>query len=165
MHLQLSRLAGARKVIVSEPSAERRLLAGELGATLTVDPARQDLGEIVRQETDGDGADVVIAAIGVPRLVNQLLEITRPGGRVNLFAGYSGAGETTISANLIHYGELVLTGTSACTRENFRQALNLLSSGQFKAGPLVTHRFPLSKIEEAFETTRTGAGLRVVVEP
>jgi L-iditol 2-dehydrogenase len=165
MHLQLSRLAGARKLIVSEPSAERRLLAGELGATRTVDPTNENLPEIVAQETDGDGADVVVAAIGVPRLVNQLLEITRPGGRVNLFAGFSGEGEATISANLIHYGELVVTGTSACTRDDFRQALHLLSSGQFKAGPLVTHHFPLSQIEDAFETTRSGAGLRVVVEP
>ncbi len=165
MHLQLSRLAGARTVLVSEPSAERRTLAGELGATRTVDPTQENLAEIVRNETEGDGADVVIAAIGVPMLVNQLLQITRPGGRVNLFAGYSGEGEATISANLIHYGEIVLTGTSACTREDFRQALHLLSSGQFQAGPLVTHRFPLAQIEEAFETTRSGAGLRVVVTP
>jgi L-iditol 2-dehydrogenase len=97
--------------------------------------------------------------------VNTLLRVTRPGGRVNLFAGYSGTGEATIEANLIHYGELNVTGTSACTREDFRQALDLLSSGQLQAGPLVTHRFPLARIEEAFETTRDGSGLRVVVEP
>jgi L-iditol 2-dehydrogenase len=165
MHLQLSRLAWARKVLVSEPNQARRLLAAQLGATRAVDPAAEDLAQIVKGETDGDGADVVIAAIGVPRLVNDLLAVTRPGGRVNLFAGYSDTGETTIEANLIHYGELVLTGTSACTREDFRTALNLLTSGQLKAGPLVSHHFPLEQIEQAFETTRTGAGLRVVVEP
>ena len=165
MHLQLSRLAGARKVLVSEPSADRRALAGELGATRTVDPTTENLDQVVADESNGDGADVVIAAIGVPKLVNQLLAITRPGGRVNLFAGYSGEGETTISANLIHYGELIVTGTSACTRDDFRKALDLLESEQVKAAPLVTHRFPLSQIEEAFETTRSGAGLRVVVEP
>jgi L-iditol 2-dehydrogenase len=165
MHLQLSRLAGARKLIVSEPSAERRALATELGATRTVDPTAENLEQIVLDESGGDGADVVIAAIGVPKLVNQLLTITRPGGRVNLFAGYSGDGETTISANLIHYGELILTGTSACTRDDFRKALDLLTSGQFRAAPLVTHRYPLAQIATAFETTRSGAGLRVVVEP
>jgi L-iditol 2-dehydrogenase len=165
MHLQLSRLAGARKVIVSEPSAPRRRLAAELGATHTVDPTEQSLADTVQAETDGAGADVVIAAIGVPKLVNELLTIARPGGRVNLFAGYSGEGEATISANLIHYGELVLTGTSACTREDFRQSLNLLTGGQFKAAPLISHRFPLDQIDTAFATTRSGAGLRVVVTP
>ncbi|MGH2351866.1 MAG: zinc-dependent dehydrogenase [Chloroflexota bacterium] len=165
MHLQLARLCGARTVLVSEPAAGRRALAGELGATRTVDPTAEDLAEVVKEETGGDGADVVVAAIGVPRLVNDLLAVARPGGRVNLFAGYSGTGETTIEANLIHYGELIVTGTSGCTREDFRQSLNLLSSGQFNAGPLVTHRFPLEQIEAAFQTTRSGAGLRVVVEP
>lgn len=165
MHLQLVRLGGARKVLVSEPSATRRRLADQLGATRTIDPDAEDLATAVKEETDGDGADVVVAAIGVPRLVNMLLAVTRPGGRVNLFAGYSGTGETTLEANLIHYGELVVTGTNACTREDFRQALHLLSGGQFQAAPLVTHRFPLEQIAEAFEVTRSGAGLRVVVEP
>ena len=108
---------------------------------------------------------MTVAAIGVAGLTNTLLNVTRPGGRVNLFAGYSGTGETTLEANLIHYGELVVTGTNACTREDFRIALDLLASGQFKAGPLVSHRFPLEQIEAAFETTRSGEGLRVVVEP
>jgi L-iditol 2-dehydrogenase len=165
MHLQLARLQGARKVLLSEPQAERRELAAELGATRTIDPTTEDLAAAVAEETEGVGADVVVAAIGVAGLVNTLLQVTRPGGRVNLFAGYGGTGEATIEANLIHYGELVVTGTNACTREDFRQALHLLSSGQFRAGPLVTHRFPLEQIAEAFETTRSGAGLRVVVEP
>lgn len=165
MHLQLATMCGARKVLVSEPNEGRRRLAGELGASRTIDPTAEDLAAVVAEETDGDGADVVVAAIGVPQLVNQLLTVTRPGGRVNLFAGYSGTGETTIHANLIHYGELIVTGTSACTREDFRHALQLLAGGQFKAAPLVTHRFPLHEIEQAFETTRSGAGLRVVVRP
>jgi L-iditol 2-dehydrogenase len=165
MHLQLARLAGAGKVLVSEPNAQRRRLAEALGADRTIDPTAEDLARAVQDETGGDGVDVAIAAIGVPQLVNQLLAVTRPGGRVNLFAGYSGAGETTIEANLIHYGELVVTGTSACTREDFRQALDLLTGGRFKAAPLVTHRFPLEAIDDAFETTRSGAGLRVVVQP
>ena len=165
MHLQLARSAGARAVIVSEPDAQRRTQAAQLGASVTVDPTKDDLAAIVRAATDGDGADVVIAAIGVPQLVNQLLELTRPGGRVNLFAGYSGLGEATISANLIHYGELVVTGTSACTRDTFRTALNLLQSGQVDVSSLASHRFPLDQVQAAFETTRSGAGLRVVVTP
>jgi L-iditol 2-dehydrogenase len=165
MHLQLARLQGARKVLVSEPSAPRRALAGELGATRTIDPTAEDLLTAVKEETNGDGADVTVAAIGVAGLTNTLLNVTRVGGRVNLFAGYAGTGETTLEANLIHYGELIVTGTNACTREDFRIALDLLAGGQFQARPLVTHRFPLEQIEEAFETTRTGEGLRVVVEP
>ena len=165
MHLQLARASGARKLLVSEPAAQRRALAEDLGATRTIDPTSEDLADIVRGETDGDGADVVVAAIGVTSIVNQLLEVTRPGGRVNLFAGYSGAGETTLSANLIHYGELIVTGTSACTRDDFRTALSLIESRQVDVKALASHTFPLERVNEAFETTRAGAGLRVVVTP
>lgn len=165
MHLQLARASGARKLLVSEPSAQRRALASQLGATRAIDPTAEDLVEVVRAETDGDGADVVVAAIGVTQIVNLLLEVTRPGGRVNLFAGYSGAGETTLSANLIHYGELIVTGTSACTRADFRTALNLIESRQVDVKALASHTFPLEDVSEAFETTRSGAGLRVIVCP
>jgi L-iditol 2-dehydrogenase len=165
MHLQIARLAGARKVLVSEPVAGRRRLAADLGAARTIDPREEDLAEIVKHETDGEGADVVVAAIGVTQIVNDLLAVTRPGGRVNLFAGYGGTGEATIEANLIHYGELIVTGTSGCTREDFRQALHLLTSGRMNVRPLVTHQFPLEQIDAAFSTTRSGAGLRVLVTP
>jgi L-iditol 2-dehydrogenase len=165
MHLQLARMSGAHKVIVSEPSAQRRALAGELGATRTVDPTAENLAEIVLAETDGDGADVVVAAIGVAQIVNDLLKLARPAGRVNLFAGYSGAGDAQIEANLIHYGELTVTGTSACTREDFRRALAILETGQIDVKTIASHTFPLEQIDEAFQTTRSGAGLRVIVQP
>lgn len=165
MHVQMSRLAGARAVIVSEPSGARREQAMAMGATEAIDPTVHDVGDVIRARAGGFGADVAIAAIGVPGLVMDLLRWVRPGGRVNLFAGYAGAGEATISANLIHYGELVVTGTSACTSEDFRVALGLLTEGRIDAAALVSHRFPLEDVREAFDVTRRGAGLRVVVTP
>jgi L-iditol 2-dehydrogenase len=165
MHVQMSRLAGARAVIVSEPSAPRREQALAMGATEAIDPTAHDVGDVIRARSGGFGADVAIAAIGVPDLVLDLLRWVRPGGRVNLFAGYAGAGEVTMSANLIHYGELVVTGTSACTSEDFRVALGLLSERRVDAGALVSHRFPLAEVHEAFDVTRRGVGLRVVVTP
>ncbi len=165
MHVQMSRLAGARVVIVSEPSAARREQALSMGATEAIDPTAHDVGDAIRARSGGYGADVAIAAIGVPGLVMDLLRWVRPCGRVNLFAGYAGAGEATISANLIHYGELIVTGTSACTSEDFRVALGLLSEGRIDASALVSHRFPLAAVHEAFDVTRRGAGLRVVVTP
>ncbi len=165
MHVQMSRLAGARAIIVSEPSTARREQAMAMGATMALDPTHDEVLDVVRSVTGGDGADVAIAAIGVPGLVHDLLRWVRPGGRVNLFAGYAGSGDATISANLIHYGELIVTGTSACTSEDFRVALSLLASGRFDASALVSHQFPLAQVQEAFDVTRRGEGLRVVVTP
>ena len=167
MHLQLARLQGARKVLVSEPSAPPPGPGRRAGGDAHHRPHRH------RSDRGGAGGDGRGrggrdrgGASAWPRSTNTLLNVTRPGGRVNLFAGYSGTGEATIEANLIHYGELVVTGTNACTREDFRIALDLLAGGQLKAGPLVSATASrCERSRRAFETTRSGEGLRVVVEP
>jgi L-iditol 2-dehydrogenase len=58
-----------------------------------------------------------------------------------------------------------VTGTSACTREDFRRALTVLETGQLDVKTIASHTFPLEQIDEAFQTTRSGAGLRVIVTP
>ena len=84
MHMQLSRIAGAKQVIVSEPNEMRRQVALELGADKVVDPTKENLEQIISDATGGMGADVIIMAIGVPALVNSTLKLCKKGGTVNL---------------------------------------------------------------------------------
>src|ERR671910_247208 len=85
-HLQLALLAGARTVIVSEPSEERQSFAKDLGAHVTVDPESEDLSGVVAEHTDGLGAAVVLICIGIPQLVNEAFELARLGGRIDVSA-------------------------------------------------------------------------------
>ena len=96
MHMQLSRIAGAKQVIVSEPNEMRRQVALELGADKVVDPTKENLEQIISDAAGGMGADVIIMAIGVPALVNSTLKLCKKGGTVHLFAGFAGTGECTI---------------------------------------------------------------------
>ncbi|CAN5641024.1 zinc-dependent dehydrogenase [soil metagenome] len=164
-HLQLALLAGARTVIVSNRSEARRNFATELGAHVTVDPASEDLWEVVAEHTDGLGADVSVICVGRPQLVNDALRATRKGGQVNVFAGLAGDGWSEIEANLIHYNELVLTGASDSKRRDYDTALRLIESGRIDAGRMVTHRFPLKETEKAIETSAGGEGIKVAVMP
>lgn len=164
-HLQLSLLAGAGAVIVSEPSQSRREFAHELGAHVTVDPTNEDLASIVNEETDGLGVDVTILCIGIPQLVNDAFGVTRKGGRVNIFAGLAGKGWAEVEANLIHYKELEVTGTSDSRRRDYEMALRLIESGRIDVKSMVTHRFPLESVEEALDTTASGEGIKVAVMP
>ncbi len=165
MHLQLARQAGATKIIISEPSGERRALAGEMGADMCVNPQEGDLTEAVLKETQGLGADVTVLAIGVPALINEAFEMTRKQGSVNLFAGYAGKGDATIEANLVHYNELNVTGTASAARWHFHEAMKLVSSGRIDLEKLITHRLPLEEIHKALETVLEGKGMKVVVIP
>jgi L-iditol 2-dehydrogenase len=164
-HLQLSLLAGARTVIVTDISEPRRRTAIEFGAHVAVDPASEDLAGVVAEHTDGLGVDVAVICIGVPALVNDALRLTRKGGNVNIFAGLAKEGWAQIEANLVHYNELTLTGTSNSTREEYGVALRLIESGRVATETMVTHRFPLAQAVEAIDRSASGEGIKVAVMP
>jgi L-iditol 2-dehydrogenase len=164
-HLQLALLAGARAVIVSEPSGGRRSQAERLGATMTVDPTRQNLDEVVEELSRGVGADSSIICVGVPQLVNQAVRLSRSGGRVNVFAGLEGEGWAEIEANLIHYKQVLLTGSANSRRADYETALRLIESGRIDTASMVTHRFPLSAVTDAIAAVTTGAAIKAAVLP
>jgi L-iditol 2-dehydrogenase len=165
MHLQLARLAGASKIIMSEPIEERRVLAKEMGADICVNPRKENLETVVMAETQSLGADATLMAIGVTDLVNEAFKITRKQGNVNLFAGFGGKGESTIEANIIHYNELNVTGTASSAPWHFNEAMKLVASGKINLDKLISHRFPLEEIDMALQTVMDGKGIKVIIVP
>lgn len=165
LHLQLALASGAGQVIVSQPSGPRQEQALRLGASRAVDPDREDLGEAVRDLTHGRGADLSIICAGVPELVNQALDLSRHGGRVSVFAGMKDSGWAKVSANLIHYKQVVLSGSSNCSRADYELALDLIVSGKIDSASLVTHRFPLEQVLDAIGTVGDPAAVKAAVVP
>jgi L-iditol 2-dehydrogenase len=165
LHLQLGLGRGARAVIVSDPSQGRRANAERFGATVTVDPASQDLGAVVGEVSRGVGIDSTIVAIGRAELVNQAVGLARVGGRVNLFAGFKGKGLAEVESNLLHYKQVRLTGTSNARRADYETALRMIETGKVDTASMVTHRFPLRSVTEAIETVTTGQAIKVAVLP
>ena len=165
-HAQLARLAGASKIIVSEPSLVRREFALTVGATRSVDPTAEDLRQVVLEETNGDGVDHAIVCIGYSELVDDAVRCTRKGGgRINLFAGFGGDGTASINLNAIHYGEVDVVGNVGGTVADFKMALDLITSGRVMTGAMITDRFPLAETEQAFKRAMSGEALKVSVLP
>ncbi len=164
-HLQLALLAGARTVMVSEPSAPRRAMATTFGAHITVDPTTEDLPALILEATEGLGMDSIIICIGVPSLVNDALNMARMGGRINIFAGLAAKGWAEVEANLIHYKELEVTGTANSRRADYRSALQLIESGRIKVDTMVTDRFPLRSVHAALDKAASGEGIKIAVMP
>jgi L-iditol 2-dehydrogenase len=159
MHLQLARLRNPARVIVSEPSAARRAEAARFGADVTVEP--DELAEAV-----GDGANVIITAAPAPAAQQQALELAAPGARINFFGGLPrDRSRVELDTNLIHYRELVVTGTTANTTVDCREALDLVISGQVDTAALIGDREPLDAATDAFAAARSGEQLKVVIEP
>src|SRR3989442_9514192 len=162
-HLQLALLAGARSVIVSDPSAPRRAVACSFGAHITIDPTVEDLPTVVSEVTGGLGVDSIIICIGVPTLVNDALNMARQRGHINLFAGLAAKGWAEVEANLIHYKELEVTGSANSRRADYQMALQLIESGRIKGGPVGTYRFPLRSACEALDKVASDEGMKIAV--
>lgn len=163
MHILLARFSGATNIIVSELNEQRREAAARCGATHIIDSTQENLSDVVKGITEGAGADVVIIAIGIPGLVNPSLELARKGGRVNLFAGFSKDDMAEIDVNIIHYNELIVTGASALSREGYKQALSLISSGLIDIEALITHRFSLDEINQAMLSAQKGDAIKIII--
>jgi L-iditol 2-dehydrogenase len=163
LHIKLARFAGARKIIVSEPSEARRAVALQEGADIVVDPTKENLEAIVRDATAGLGADVAIVAIGVPSLANDAIRLVRNRGRVSLFAGFNKGTQAELDVNAIHYNEVIVTGAFGLTRILFERTLSLIASGGLKLESLLTHRFKLAEIETAIKVAEQGSAIKVAI--
>ncbi len=166
MHALLARLKGAARVIVSDPNPRRAAQAAGLGADRAVNPAEEDLAAVVRAESDGRGADAVIVAAPAHAAQEQALRLAAIGGRVNFF-GALPADRPTIAfdSNLVHYRELIVTATTACSTRDCRVSAEIIGSGRVDLAPLVTAVFPLAAAVEALALAQSGDALKVVLDP
>jgi L-iditol 2-dehydrogenase len=152
---RLVQLRGPRRVLVADYRDDALARSAAAGATATVNPARQPLAEAVRELTDGAGADVTFEATGVQAALEAAGACTRMSGTV-VIAGYHQGpprqlplGEWNWNAFRIanaHFRDL------ATILRGMRAGMRLLTSGRVSLDGLVTHRFPLATIDEAFRT-------------
>jgi L-iditol 2-dehydrogenase len=171
LKMMVARAMGARVVMV-DLRKERLDWAKKLGADVTIDASAEDPVAAVRQLTEGEGAEAVIVSPGrVPELVVQALSMAAYLGRVVLFGGYRKGTTIPLDVNIIHYGEVILTGCegigvrpSPTDLLTFKTALDLISAGKVPVGELITHRFPLEEINTAFGVLERMEALKVVLQ-
>jgi len=166
MHMLLAQMQGAARVIVSEISPERLAQAVELGADRAVNPAEEDLAAVIDQESRGEGADVILIAAPAHKAQEEALKLAAIGGRINLFGGLPKDRPTiNFDSNLVHYKELIVTGTTACSTNDCWRAAAIASSGRIDLSKLVSARFPLREVNQAFTAAGDGSAIKVVLEP
>jgi L-iditol 2-dehydrogenase len=166
LHVMLARLKGAGKIFVSEINPDRIGQALKFGADQTINPEEEDLADVVAAETERRGVDVVIVAAPAPQAQAQVLEVAAIGGRINFFGGLPKDRPTIqFDSNQVHYKELIVTGTTACSTHDCRRAAHIVSSGYMDLSKVVGARFPLSEVVEALVFAESGQSLKVVMEP
>jgi L-iditol 2-dehydrogenase len=161
IHLVLARRLGA-VVIVSEPEEGRRAWARKLGAIETIDPMSQDLASRVKELTDGAGADVAVVTAGIAAAVASTLGAVRRQGSIGLFAGFPPNTTVDLDPNIIHYNELILTGSQNATIDQYARTLELLPTLP-DLRQVVSHSFSIDDAPRAYETRLEHEGLKTEV--
>lgn len=150
-------------VVVSDPVAPRRALALGLGAAAAVAP--DELAGAVEGVTGGLGVDAVFDTVGGAGPLAQALQVSRPGGAAVLFAHGAEGERAGFLLNPFFKSERRVVATySGGVAEQARVA-GLLGSGLLDPEPLVSHRMPLDRFDEAVELARTRRALKVLLEP
>ncbi|MEO3860004.1 zinc-binding dehydrogenase [Acrocarpospora sp. B8E8] len=159
LHTQVARSRGAR-VIVADLKPERLETARSLGAHDTIEGSDR---EAILNLTEGRGADVVIVTVGAPAVISAAFELVARNGAVNLFAGTHPKGVVELNPDVPHYDQVAITGSHDFIPHDFATALRLLEFGLVDVAPLISHRFSLDSVADAFETTKQQKGLKSLV--
>jgi len=160
----IARAAGAAKVIASDVNPKRLALAKQMGAHVTIDATRDDVVRAVLAETAGEGADVVCEMSGVPSALHQAFAAVRLGGRVQLLGIPNGQVPVDFANEIIFKGITVYGVIGRKMYDTWNQMRRYLSAGLVDPRPVITHQFPLAKIDEALAAIRSGDAGKIILE-
>jgi L-iditol 2-dehydrogenase len=165
----MARDRGAGRVLLTDVNGQRLELALRVVGAFVDDAwaAGEDNGVAeALSRTGGTGADRVSVAAPSKQAQQAALEIAAKRARVVYFAGLPKHDPVSaLDINQLHYKELAVLGAYGATRRQYRLTMDYLNRRRDELGAVVTHRFPLAQIADAFDTIRSGAGLKMVILP
>jgi L-iditol 2-dehydrogenase len=162
--LMASKLQGAR-LFTSDPIPQRRQKSLSLGAIESFDPSGGRLVDDIRSRTDGRGADAVLVAVAHPSVVTDALAAARPGGRVLLFAANDPVTKIEFPASAVGIDEKEILGSYSAAVDIQDSAADLVLRKKLPVMDIVTHRFPLDRIQEALDLAArpTAESLKILI--
>lgn len=165
IHLQLAKLRGASRIIVTDLRKERLKIAKDLGADIVIDASQEDQLSQIKQITDGLGGDVVIEAVGLPQTWELALNVTRKAGTTLFFGGCPSDTSITLNTERIHYDDMTLKGIFHHNPLSVLQAYRLISSGRFQGKSLITDKMALPELERALLKMSKGECIKIAITP
>jgi threonine 3-dehydrogenase len=160
----IARASGAKKVVTVEPSEFRRDLAKRLGSNVVVNPVKENVRHCILEETEGEGADVVLEMSGNATAIGQGLQGLRSGGYISLLGIPSRPVSLDLADGVIFKGATVQGISGRRVFETWYQTRGFLDSGM-DLSPVITHEMPLADFHTAFELVRNGQSGKVVMYP
>jgi 2-desacetyl-2-hydroxyethyl bacteriochlorophyllide A dehydrogenase len=163
---QIVKVYGATRTFISDIAAENVAIAEHVGVdfSLNLSDGTKCLRELVMEKTDSEGVDLAFNTVGTTASILESLEILKKGGTLVLMATKD---DELHLPSLLLSGERSIRTSSNAMYTDFPRVIEMVSAGQVKVDPLITHRFSLSDAVGAFETacnkSKTGA-VKVIID-
>jgi len=165
LHLTLAKAKGIEKVITTDVSDYRLNIAKNLGATATI-KADEDVISIVKKLNEGRSPDCIIVCAGAVSAAKQAIESVGPGGTIVFFAVPKPGVNIEIPINDYWRNEVTIMTSYGAAPEDLDEAYEWIKTKKINVVKLISHRFPLSKVGEAFKIVcEAGESMKVILEP
>ncbi|ULL19216.1 L-threonine 3-dehydrogenase [Paenibacillus sp. H1-7] len=162
MAIAVAKACGAGAVIAVDVNPYRLDLARRMGADHTIDSRHVILSEAIRDYTGGEGAEVILEMSGHPEAIRQGFEAAAPAARVSLLGIPTREVSLDLSSHIIFKGLHIDGITGRRMYQTWYQVKGLLEQNRIDLTPLITHRFPLHRYEEAFGLMASGQCGKIV---
>ena len=167
MFARLAKLKGARVIAAGRNPIKLKLAEEFSHADEVVDLKKYPNPEKIFMEfsDEGKGLDVAVECVGLPEMWERVFSCVRPGGTVHFFGGCKSGSTVTFDTTKMHYGDIKLMSVFHHTPKYFRQALDLIASGEIEVEKLITAELPLEKVEYAMEQHIEGNAIKFLIRP
>jgi len=164
-HIQLLRAYGAGFILATDIVEPRLRWAKEFGADEVFNAAEQDSTSSILDAAEGRGVDKVIVASGSVSAIQSSVPLVRKGGKILLFGIPPEGSLFNCDVSDIFIREITFIPSYSTTESEMKTALEMMAAGKIKLARMITHRFELADIAEAFRVAEdSGSSLKVIVE-
>jgi threonine 3-dehydrogenase len=163
--IAVARAVGATTVFAIEVNEHRRRLAKEMKADFALNPSKENVRDIVMEQTGGLGVDVVLEMAGHPDAIRTAFDIVRRGGRISLLGLTSKPISLNFSEDIIFKGITVQGINGRRMYQTWYQMTALLKAGKLDLHPVITDRIPMKDFSKAMERLKTGEASKILVYP
>ncbi len=163
--IAVARAVGASTVFAIEINDYRRRIASQMKADYVLDPATQDVKQIVLDITGGLGVDVVLEMAGHPDAVRTAFDIVRRGGRISLLGLTSKPISLNFSEDIIFKGITIQGINGRRMYQTWYQMQALLKAGKLDLHPVITDRLSMKDFSKGMDRLRTGEASKILLYP
>ncbi len=167
MFARVAKFKGARVIVAGRNPIKLKLADEFAHADEIVDLVKYPNPEkIFKSFSDENrGLDVAIECVGLPEIWERLVSCVRPGGTVHFFGGCKSGSTVSIDTTKMHYGDIKLMSVFHHTPKYFREALDLIASGDIEVEKLITDRLGLQDVEYAMQQHIDGKAIKFLITP